>query len=111
MIVKNPTDKDVTVMLKGVNYTVKANDILSGVPEEQALYWKGLHNFLTLSEEAKMVETTPKEVKEDEPTKEEEAVEKQEEETKEEEVKEEVTEKKTTLKDKIKKGIKQVTTK
>lgn len=100
MIVKNPTKEDITVMLKGVKYTVKANDSLSGVPEEQALYWRGLHNFLTLSEEAKKVVVEPEEVVKEEEVK--------------EEVKEEVVaspeaeevEKKETLGDKIKKVIK-----
>lgn len=111
MIVNNPTKENITVMLKGVTYTVKANDSLSGVPEEQALYWRGIHNFLTLSEEVKMVETKLEEEKEDEPIKEEETVEETKEEEVVEEAKEEVTEKKITLKDKIKKGLKQVTTK
>ena len=62
MIVNNPTDKDITVKLKGVTYTVKANDSLSNVPDKQALYWKELHNFLTLKETANVVETIPEEV-------------------------------------------------
>jgi len=58
MIVNNPTDKDITVKLKGVIYSVKAKDSLSNVPKEQALYWKGLHNFLILSDETKKVAET-----------------------------------------------------
>jgi len=103
MIVKNPTKEDITVQLKGVKYTVKAQDSLEGVPEEQAVYWKRqLHNFITLSAEKKVQEV--KEEKEEIKEEVKEEVKEGEVEEEKEEVKEEKSEKKS-LKEKIKKVI------
>ena len=53
MIVKNNTDKKISVKIKGNLYEVEANDSISGVPSEHAEYWKTmLHNFLVLEQES-----------------------------------------------------------
>ena len=99
MKIVNPTDKEITIQVKGgVKYTVVANGELLGVPMEHAVFWKGLHSFLQLTEEisdevVEVVEEVKEEVVE--------VVEEPEEEVKEEE--EEVEE---TIKEKVKKVIK-----
>lgn len=50
MIVKNPTDKDVSIVIGGVTYTVEAGGETS-VSEAVATKWVGTHAFLSLSQE------------------------------------------------------------
>lgn len=65
MKITNPTDKTIKVQVKGISYEVSANDSISNVPKEHAIYWKEqLHNFIEVSEEftgetAPIVETVP----------------------------------------------------
>lgn len=65
MIIKNPTNSDITVQIKGVQYTVLAESSLKNVPEQVALYWKlNLHPFLELQEEVFSSPETVEEIKE-----------------------------------------------
>jgi hypothetical protein len=70
MIVKNPLNTDVSIVITGNSYTVSANGELSGITEEHALAWKKIHGFLIIKEEP--VKTVTKEEKlpnkEEEPT-------------------------------------------
>lgn len=51
----NSSDQDVSVIHKGVSYTVLAGGTLQ-VSEETAIFWIGVHGFLTVaSETAKAV--------------------------------------------------------
>lgn len=59
MIVKNPTDSEISIQYKGVTYSVPANGE-SRVPAEVATYWKTkIHAFVELSEESNPVVETP----------------------------------------------------
>ena len=50
MKITNPTDSDISVGIKGGQYTVKANGSLSNVPADVAEYWKTmLHHFIVVS--------------------------------------------------------------
>jgi len=61
LIVINPTDKDISVQIKGTVYSVDANGQLSGVPKEIAEYWKDrTHNFITVEAEGEVVGVTKK---------------------------------------------------
>lgn len=52
MIVKNPTDKEISVQILGTQYTVPANGEREGVKDEHAIHWKEqIHNFLILKNE------------------------------------------------------------
>lgn len=52
MVVKNPTNNDITVQISGVKYTVPANGQIKFVPEAAALYWRDkLHGFLILEDD------------------------------------------------------------
>lgn len=68
MKVYNPTDKSITVMIKGDTYTVGADSAISNVPSEVADYWvSSLHNFLVISEDTvtpEVIEEVKEEVKE-----------------------------------------------
>lgn len=71
MIIQNPTDQEIKVMINGVDYTLPANGNIS-VTEEVATYWvKELHSFLIVKKENKspevikeIIETEPVKVKE-----------------------------------------------
>lgn len=52
MKIKNPTNNQLNVVIRGVQYYIKANGTLSGVPASDAVYWRDrLHNFLEIEEE------------------------------------------------------------
>jgi hypothetical protein len=44
--VVNPTKEDLTIMVKGVSYTLGAEGSLDMIPEFVAKHWEGLHAFL-----------------------------------------------------------------
>lgn len=61
MIVTNPTNKDISVVILGVEYTVPAKGSISGVSQETAYYWQNkLHGFLIVENES---ESTKKDIK------------------------------------------------
>lgn len=63
MKVKNPTNEEITVQIKGLTYIVKAEGELSNVPAEHAEYWKNnLHNFIIIEKENSKVTSKVKEV-------------------------------------------------
>lgn len=52
MIITNPTKNDISVVIKGIKYTIKAEDSLERVPEDHARYWQeSLHKFLQLKKD------------------------------------------------------------
>lgn len=52
MKIINPTDKDISVQIKGVKYTVAAYGELNDVRREHAEYWQTmLHPFLKVEED------------------------------------------------------------
>lgn len=44
--VVNPTNDDLTIMVKGQTYTLPASGSLDMIPEFVAKHWEGLHAFL-----------------------------------------------------------------
>lgn len=53
MIVKNPTDSEISIQFNGVKYTVAANSETPNVPAQVAQHWQeNVHNFVTISEDA-----------------------------------------------------------
>ena len=59
MIIKNPTDKDVSISIKGVEHTVKAME-QTEKSAEIASAWVKIHQFLQVSESsAPVVKDTP----------------------------------------------------
>lgn len=53
MIVKNPTNTDLSVQINGHQYSIPAKDQISGVSAVDAAYWvERLHTFIELEEEA-----------------------------------------------------------
>ena len=63
MIIKNPTDLELKVQIKGKKYVIPANESLSGVSEEVTKYWKEkLHSFIIISSEAELPKTEDKEL-------------------------------------------------
>ena len=69
MKITNPRDVDFTIQVKGgQTYTVLANDSITGVPSEHANFWKELHPFMMVTEDAgvkKVKEETNVEIKEE----------------------------------------------
>lgn len=56
MIVKNPTDNDISVQINGHQYTVKAKDQIANVSATDAAYWKvKIHTFIEIEEEVAQV--------------------------------------------------------
>lgn len=117
MTVKNPTDKEITVVLSGKTFTVPAEGVVREVPAKDAKYWtESLHNFLTLSEDT-LVPVIKEEKKDKVDEKIEEIIEDIKEEVKEEEkkeveeAKEEVKEVKKEVKKPSKKKVNKVTKK
>ena len=56
MIIKNPTNEKISVLIKGVSYTVEAEGTINNVPEEHARYWQeNLHKFIILRKEKEIV--------------------------------------------------------
>lgn len=52
MIVRNPSNQDITVQINGNEYFVEANSEVAGVKAEDAAYWvTRLHTFVELEEE------------------------------------------------------------
>lgn len=52
MVIYNPTDGEISVIIKGVTYTVGAKQEISGVPPEAAKYWlEKLHKFIVVRNE------------------------------------------------------------
>lgn len=49
MTIKNPTDKNVRVVIQGTEYAVPANGEKKGVRDDHALLWKEIHGFLSLT--------------------------------------------------------------
>jgi len=66
MIIKNPTDKDVAIVIEGHDYVVSANGELAGLREEHAFIWKKVHGFLQIKKEevaeVKVVVTPPEHI-------------------------------------------------
>lgn len=54
--VKNPTKEDITIMVKGVNYTLPSEGELKNVPEFVAKHWESLHAFLKFKKMGKVTE-------------------------------------------------------
>lgn len=55
MKVINTIDKEISVKIKGVSYTLPALGELHNVPQEHAEYWKGsLHNFIKIMKDDKV---------------------------------------------------------
>lgn len=68
MIIYNPTQNELVVMIKGKTYVAPANGQVSNVPSEHAEYWKqSLHSFIEIRSEDEVAVETPKveEVKEE----------------------------------------------
>ena len=62
-IITNPTDKDIKVTFESVDYSVKADSSVS-VPNDIAIKWLKIHEFLFVSEEVvKEKKVEKKEVK------------------------------------------------
>lgn len=59
MILRNPTDNELSVQIKGRTYTLPARETIS-LPEEDGRAWLRLHGFL-LEEEEKAVQPEPTE--------------------------------------------------
>lgn len=75
MIIKNPTNLNLAVTIKGVDYVLGAQSERKGIPAEHAEYWKvHLHNFIEVVPEDHDAEITSKSAKK-EPKVEEEVVE------------------------------------
>ena len=66
MIIKNPTNSELHVQIKGVRYVCPANGEVSGIPMEHARYWKTmLHAFIVVEPEGEITvvpEAKPEEV-------------------------------------------------
>ncbi len=61
LFIKNPTDQDVSIVIKGEAYTVDARGQLP-VSEDVALAWKRVHSFLSVEHiEAKKAEVQKEE--------------------------------------------------
>lgn len=72
MIVKNPTDKEISVTIKGSTYTVPANGENSNVNDEHAVHWKThIHHFIELKQGSDVKETTEEVITEESPKEEE----------------------------------------
>lgn len=47
----NPIDKDLSVQIRGVNYSIEAKGYLSNISKEDAKYWQEhIHNFLIIED-------------------------------------------------------------
>ena len=58
MKIINPTDSEITILYKGVTYTVPANGFVLDVPKDAAEYWVNhLHQFLIVEDPSAQVET------------------------------------------------------
>jgi hypothetical protein len=65
MILKNPTDSNLTIKFLGVEYSLGAN-ASKDFPEDVAVYWRTkLHKFLEVVKEVKEVAAPKPEVKEE----------------------------------------------
>lgn len=63
MKVINPTDKTISILYKGVTYTVEAEGEKSGIPEAAATYWKTMiHQFIKVEEDGAVTNTIPSEL-------------------------------------------------
>lgn len=63
MIILNPTDKEISVSIEGITYTVAPLGEISSVPVEHAMYWQTkLHNFIKIKDEVKKISEKIKEV-------------------------------------------------
>jgi hypothetical protein len=53
--VQNPLHEDITIMVKGVNYTLPADGELANIPEFVKTHWVSLHGFLHFSKMPKVI--------------------------------------------------------
>ena len=60
MILKNPTDNEVSVKILGIEYKIRANSDIS-IIDEVGIVWKEIHGFLQIGTESVITESEVKE--------------------------------------------------